>query len=199
MFEALNLATLGDPITRRELEDGLKKWLSRFGLQEFGSRIVEHDRVKAGCRDDTGTRVELAMGSHGNRQISTVITQLIVAPRHSVIMIEEPEISLHPKLQALLPLLFADAILKYGKQVIVTTHSSTLALAVSDVISGSEEYPDIGRLSADDVALYHVTRDGQGWTNVQRIELTKEEYPTEIPLFAEVEMRIFNRMLRGLG
>jgi predicted ATPase len=71
--------------------------------------------------------LNLAFASFGSSQILTVITQLFWSNEGDMILIEEPEISIHPKGQVMLTELFADAI-KEGKQVVITTHSGYLPI-----------------------------------------------------------------------
>jgi predicted ATPase len=113
-------------------------------------------------------------------------------------MVEEPEISLHAKSQMLIPLLFADLIKKHNKQILATTHSSIIMLALSDAVLGSEEFPDVPKLKVDDIAVYHVERDKDGFTKVEPIKLTKEGYPVEIPSFVEVEAKLYEKILSRL-
>ena len=193
--------TFWDTSVRRELGGMLKKWLERFGLKDVSAGLdnVQQGVLRATYRD-LETMLDLCMGSYGCKQLAAMIAQLVVSPKGSVIMIEEPEISLHPNLQALLPLLFADVIKKHEKQVIVTTHSSILTLALSDAVMGNEEYSDVENLSVEDIALYHVIRDKEGYTKVEPLELTEEGYPKSgVPSFVEVEKKLFSKLLERVG
>jgi len=184
---------------RKELGTMITKWLERFGIKDFTTGLDAEEGAIRATYFDKDTCLDLAMGSYGDRQLATLIAQLIVAPKHSVVMIEEPEISLHPKAQILLPLLFADVIKNHEKQVIITTHSSLIPLALSDAILGSEEYSEVPKLNPEDVIIYHVDRDANGFTSVTPIELSKEGYPKEgIPSFTDVEMKLYEKMLTRL-
>jgi len=77
---------------------------------------------------------------------------------------------------------------------VVTTHSSIIPLALSDAVCGSEDYPEVPKLSPDDIALYHVVRDEEGFTKTHRIKLTEEGYPEGgIPSFFRVEAKLYDR------
>ena len=177
-----------DPDVKRELSSLVSSWAEKFGIHDLNAGLLEEE-LRAMYKDIA--TLDLALGSYGHRQLIAFLTQLIVAPRGSIIMIEEPEISLHPENQVLLPLLFADIIKRHDKQVIVTTHSSVLTLAVSDAVS---EYG----LKAEDVAIYHVTRDKNNFTKVEEVELTEEGYPRHIPSFARVEAELVDKMSERL-
>lgn len=193
MLKAMAYAYLNaDLVIKRELTELLTGWAEKFGVKSLNAGLKENELLAVYM--DVGM-LNLASASYGQKQLITFLTQLVVSPRGSVVMIEEPEISLHPESQAILPLLFADIIKKHNKQIIVTTHSTILPLTISDAVSGEglsgiriEETLDV-----DDIALYHVTRDGNS-TRVEEIELTEEGYPRYIPSFAKVEAELFERM-----
>jgi len=188
-----------DPRVSEELKEMITSWAERFGITKLNMGLDEEGKIRATFRD-LDTYVDLAMGSHGQRQLLTMLIQLIITPRNSIIAIEEPEISLHPNAQALLPLLFADVIKRHKKQILVTTHSSILALALSDAIMGSEEYPDIPKLDVSDIAVYHVVRDKEGCAKIEPLKLTKEGYiEGGIPSFVDVEAKLYKRMLERLS
>lgn len=138
----------------------------------------------------------------GSKQLLPVIVQLAYASPGSVILVEEPETSLHPDYQTLLPILFANAVLE-GKQVIVTTHSSYFPLSLYQVLEGvvlrrqTAEGKKTFRiqLNVDDVAVYHIHRDKKGLTKAQQLELDKDGLKEGIPSFIEVERKILGRYI----
>lgn len=127
----------------------------------------------------------MALASGGSRQILSVITQIFWSSPGDVIMVEEPEISLHPESQLLVQDLFATAV-KDGKQIIYSTHSSFLILALSKVIKSAH-------LSTDDVALHHVDRGDQG-VKVRRLHLDQNGFVTGwIPSYLKIEDELFDQ------
>lgn len=140
------------------------KWASRFGMEEIkagwrGKNILSSDYIDP----ELQTHLNMTLASQGSRQILTIITQLFWSKPGSVIMIEEPEISLHIEAQLELPKMFSDAI-KEGKQVIVTTHSEHLILALKPLIVN-------GELKPEDVAIWHFEKTEEG-TKAERLNLT---------------------------
>ena len=137
-----------------------------------------------------GTVLSLAQASTGARQVLTVIVQLFWSTPDSLIMIEEPEISLHPEAQVTLAKLFAEVIAE-GKQLIITTHSSFLLQALSEPVQA-------GKLKPDQVAIYDVTKTPKG-TQAKRLEMTREGYIKGwVPSFAKVESRILKQRIKDL-
>ncbi|TRZ91361.1 MAG: hypothetical protein D4R88_02045 [Methanosarcinales archaeon] len=177
--------------SNREYEqtyEKINKWASKFGLSKFSAGWKGGDILGSGYVDDTLNAVlDLAMASHGSKQILSVITQLFWSDLGSIIMIEEPEISLHPDSQARLAELFAESI-SDGKQIIITTHSEFLPLTLSIPIQN-------GLLKTDDIAIYHVKKGEKG-TVIERLELTSKGYVKGwIPSFAELEARLLKEWM----
>jgi len=182
---------------RKTLGNKYLFWLRNFGINDFSAGLAGDKNIKATYLDASGSRLNLSLASYGNRQIASVIAQLIVTPEHSLVMIEEPEISLHPEHQALLPVLFADLIKDLKKQVIVTTHSVVMILALMDAVLG---HPEISHktLSANEIVVYHVERVN-GQTMVKELELTKEGLPKKgVPSFVEAERKLFRRFIERI-
>ncbi len=177
--------------SNREYEktyEKINKWASKFGLSKFSAGWKGGDILGSGYVDEKLNAVlDLAMSSHGSKQILSVITQLFWSDPGSIIMIEEPEISLHPDSQANLAELFAESIVE-GKQIIITTHSEFLPLTLSIPIQN-------GLLKTDDIAIYHVEKRESG-TVIKRLELTSKGYVKGwIPSFAELEARLFKEWM----
>ena len=78
----------------------VKRWASIFGLSSLKAGWLGKDGLKAGFQDpQSHTALQLAHSGFGSQQILPVITQLFCSPVGSIVMIEEPEISLHPEAQ----------------------------------------------------------------------------------------------------
>jgi len=140
---------------------------------------------------------------YGSRQLLPIIAQLAYSEPGSLILVEEPEISLHPSYQRLLPVLFGKAV-NEGKQIIVTTHSSYFVLSLDLVLEGYRLEGQTTRglksydikLSPSDIAVYHVTRDEkEGYTKVERLELDERGLKEGIPSFIEEERKILERFI----
>lgn len=101
----------------------------------------------------------------GISQVLPIVVELS-ARRNSVILVEQPETHLHPRLQARLADLFIDStsVAGRGNQLIVETHSEHLLLRVQRRIRE-------GSLTSDDVAVIYVDQDDSGVATVQRLRL----------------------------
>jgi predicted ATPase len=167
------------------------KWASEFGMDEIkagwrGGKNLSSDYIDPELR----TRLNMALASQGSRQILTIITQLFWSKPGSVIMIEEPEISLHIEAQLELPKMFSDAI-NEGKQVIVTTHSEHLILALKPLIVN-------GELKPEDVAIWHFEKTEEG-TKADKLNLTdKGIVEGWIPSYVKAEEEILKEWFNTL-
>ena len=201
-LKALGVGTYGGSLihvlsliySNREYEGIYKKidkWASIFGLNKFSAGYKGGITLGSDYIDDTlDTVLNLAMSSHGSKQILSVITQLFWSDPGAIIMIEEPEISLHPNAQAHLAELFAEAVCE-GKQIIITTHSEFLPLTLSIPIQK-------GLLGTDDIAIYHVKKEEKG-TSIERLELTPKGYVKGwIPSFADLEDQLFKEWAKEM-
>jgi predicted ATPase len=169
------------------ISEKILKWTGNFGLHKIkagwcGGNLLSSDYIDP----DLNTRLNIALASHGSKQVLTIITQLFWTPPKSIIAIEEPEISLHPEAQVLMQEMFAEAI-KEEKQIIITTHSSFLLLAISEVVRK-------GLISPDDIAIYHIEKGEEGTTAnpPNSLEINENGYITGwIPSFVHVEDQLF--------
>ena len=97
----------------------------------------------------------------GVSQVLPVIVEALYVPRRSTVIFEQPEIHLHPRVQADLADLFVDAIrarengLPRQCQFIVESHSEHFLRRLQRRIAEKD-------LSADDAALYFVDTGGAG-------------------------------------
>ena len=112
---------------RNRTLNGVSKWLKNMNLADrFKVHQVGHSN-----------RYEVVVGSHGVSanlrdvgigisQVLPVLTVAFFAPPGSTVVLEEPEIHLHPLAQSLLAELFAEVSRQRQVQFIVETHSEHL-------------------------------------------------------------------------
>lgn len=111
----------------------------------------------------SGAPVALDQVGYGVSQLLPVIDVCVHAEKQ-IICIEEPELHLHPRLQARLGNLVATSVLRGGNQVILETHSESILLRVRRLIRG-------GRLRPEEVAVLYVDNAGQSGATVRRLRL----------------------------
>jgi energy-coupling factor transporter ATP-binding protein EcfA2 len=135
--------------------EGVSKWLMRMkvatqlevrqqGRSNRYELVVHRDGVACNLRD-VGIGVS---------QVLPVLVVAYFAPRGSTIILEEPEIHLHPLAQSVLAELFVEVSRQRGVQFIVETHSEHLFRRMQTLVAGK-------KVSTNDVALYFVERKGK--------------------------------------
>ena len=107
----------------------------------------------------------LAEGS-GTNALGHLLFELVRAENGATVLIEEPEIHLHPGAQAELASVIAGKAKASTKQVIMTTHSEHIAGRL--LIEVAE-----GNLSPDDVAIYSFEKDDNGICSASEIEVSE--------------------------
>lgn len=126
----------------------------------------------------------------GVSQMLPVVVQLLVNTK-STICIEQPEVHIHPRLQADIANLIAESASAEGRgnQVIVETHSEALMLRIQRHIAE-------GKIAPDDVCVLYIDAGQQGRALPVRIELDEFGYFTrEWPdgFFTERDDDVFTR------
>jgi len=206
VFGEYTIEVISKILAERNLEKikDLEFFCSLFGIEKPRSGWIRIGDILTSSYLDPfiGSPYSLSFPhlGYGSKQILPVITQ-IVKDENKVILIEEPEISMHPEYQVRLPFLFAYAINR-GHQIIVTTHSSYFVLALGLAIQGETLTPEkYGvpeerkiKLSLDDVIVYHVSRDKEG-VKIKKLEFAEDGFIKEgIPSFVDVERTLFRRI-----
>lgn len=186
----LSLCSAG--LNFKDKYDKITSWAEKFEIKGLTAGFWGEQRLRAEFLDPILlVPLNLSLASFGSKQILTIITQLFWSDPGDVILIEEPEISLHPGAQVLLQELFVDAI-NENKQIICTTHSPFLILALLKVIKS-------GKLSNKDIAIYHLEKTKHG-TKAKHLHLNNRGYITGwIDSYAKVEDELFKEWSEGIG
>jgi len=176
---------LSECFTREpEKAERVQKWAGKFQLPNIRAGYIVKRKLESNFRDDIANiSLNSTLAGLGSRQILSIITQIFWSESGDTILIEEPEISLHPKNQVLLHELFSEAI-SQGKQIICSTHSPFFVLALSKIVKKK-------LLKPDQIAVYEVEKDDRG-TSVKTLELNKHGFIVSgIPSFMKVEEDLF--------
>ena len=150
----------------KEVYSNISKWISNFGLTDIlpGARKGQQTGLD-GIDPANQTSVDAIASGFGVNQLIPLIVQCFYAPEGSLILIEDPEIHLHPKHQIELVSLFKDVIGE-KKQLIVTTHSEHILMRLQRLIAQ-------GEMPLNKVAVYYIHRE-DGMTKADRLKISKD-------------------------
>ena len=156
---------------RSDLVSETNRWLKRLEIDymlkvklvgndpgdPFALRLVD-------TRREEPVSVALPDVGFGISQLLPFVVQSLV-PGKEIISIEQPEVHVHPRLQADLGELLAECITR-GKQFIIETHSEHLILRLQRLVREKEIKPE-------DVSVIYVSRGPEG-AKSQRLRLDEE-------------------------
>ncbi len=194
--------SLGKGRSRLTLEERVAKWLKDLGLIEsFTVRPITSGGklFQVWVRHAKATEVLITDVGFGISQILPVIVLCYYAPEGSTILLEQPEIHLHPAVQAGLADVLIDAVRTRKIQIILESHSEHLLRRLQRRIA--EE-----KIKPEDTALYFCTV-GRDVSRLIPLELdlfgTITNWPEgffgdEFKEIASTQEAIINRKRRGL-
>lgn len=143
-----------------DLADGLKHWLRELGIVED---VAVEARGRAGVSievrpTDLDRQVDLAAVGVGVSQVLPVLTVCLLAEPGDIVLLEQPELHLHPALQMRLAD-FLLACVDSGRQIIVETHSEHLVNRLRRRVA-EDDSNNVGEL----VRIVLAERDAEGHT-----------------------------------
>lgn len=163
---SISLDTLdGDAIAEvlkenRGVKRNVNEWFSKFGFKidvsEF-REVIHHMNVT-----QNGLSLDITDVGFGISQVLPIIIQGFLSDEDSLTIIEQPEIHLHPTMQADLGDLFIDIVESGDKRLVIETHSEYLLRRIRRRISE-------GKINKDDVAicLFHPkTKEKPAWVEI---------------------------------
>jgi predicted ATPase len=173
----------GDNLTEilkkeRTVKSSVNTWLEKFGLSVNVEDLKEViHRLKI---NQNGLNLDITDVGFGISQVLPIIVQGFMSKKNSLTIIEQPEIHLHPKMQAELADLFIDVIDSdetKSKTLLIETHSESILKRLRRRIAE-------GKISSNDVAIYYI--HGSKEKNIsavaEKLEISKTgafDWPTE--------------------
>ena len=166
---------------------GMLKRVTGVGLR---ADKVPPQSVKVNSVTPSGP-VNIVSEGFGTNSLIMLLLQLTTAERGATVMIEEPEIHLHPKAQAELASVLAEVALEEGKQVIMTTHSEHITGRLLTLVAE-------GTLTPDDVAIYAFEKDAEGVCTATNLNVTPNgTLEGTVNDFFEVNLAEMNRFAQA--
>ena len=163
-------------------------WADKFSLGGLKAGWAGGGRLKSDYVDPVlKTVLDTPLASHGSRQALTFLTQVFWSKPGTTLVIEEPEISLHPESQTLLPMLFAEAT-RRGVQIVITTRSPFVVLSLWKPVAEK-------MISAQEIAVYHIDK-GEDGSLVKSLQVGPDGNLKEwVPSFSAIEARMLKELM----
>ncbi len=149
----------------RPLENKVSDLLQKVTGTGLRAETVPPRAVEVNSLAPSGP-VNIVAEGFGANALILLLQQLISADKYATVLIEEPEIHLHPKAQAELAEVLAETAKAEDKQIIMTTHSEHIAGRLLTLVAEK-------LLSTDDLAIYSFEKDEKGECYASEIEITE--------------------------
>lgn len=174
-----------------DASERITRWAERFGLPGVTAGWAGGQNLRVVAKDPvTQSKIDLFQAASGSRQGLTLATQLLLSPKGSCLLLDEPENSMHPAFELVLADLLAEAV-GLDRQIIATTHSELLVAAVGMAVRKKALHPD-------QVAIWQLERDTRG-VRAERIAISEAGYLEGfVRSFNEVERGLFNEWQESL-
>lgn len=143
-------------LSDKKIVEQVSHWLNRMGVAEKLEvrRVARSNRYEIVLHRE-GVKANLRDVGIGVSQVLPVLTLAFFAPTGSTILLEEPEIHLHPLAQSVLAELFVEVSKERKVQFIVETHSEHLFRRMQTLMAR-------GTASTDDCAMYFIEKGEKG-------------------------------------
>ena len=128
----------------------------------------------------------------GTNALVHLLFEIVRTVPGATVLIEEPEIHLHPKAQADLASVLVEEAKSDGKQMIITTHSEHILGRFLTLVAE-------GRLSADELAIHSFEKDEKGVCSASEIEVTdRGQVSGGLKSFFETDLDEMRRYVEAL-
>ena len=137
-----------EQITNDTLQEGVNRWLNYMGISHECNIESEKEivRLYLPLPQDENVKVTLADVGFGVSQILPILVEGLRIHSGQTLILEQPEIHLHPKLQMQLADFFISMILS-GKKILLETHSDHIINRIVRRIIESEDDEIISKLN----------------------------------------------------
>jgi hypothetical protein len=178
-FDVLWAAHLSPEGRNREVFDAAGRWLKRLDIAaEFWLDPLGNSSLYRVMVTDPAVEIDVNFADigFGASQVLPVVVQSLSAEPGSTILIEQPEIHLHPRAQSELGDLFIEAAQGNDRTFIIETHSEhILARICRRIAEGKPEW-----LTKDKVAIYYF-KPTPGGTQIQEVTLNEKGQYVDFP------------------
>jgi hypothetical protein len=157
------------------LGTAVNRWLTSLGVHS-GARTVEYGKIGHLLTvDDEAVPyyMDLTQVGVGVSQLLPVLVQVLVAPPGSVLVVEQPELHLHPRVQSRLADLFVSAAMN-DRQIICETHSEYMVTRLRLLVAAE-------RIAYGAVLRVHFVERREGASTVREVRFGRRGEVPEWP------------------
>ncbi len=142
--------------------------------------------------ESLGGDLSLLAEGFGTNALVHLLFEMVRTVPGATVLIEEPEIHLHPKAQADLASVLVEEAESGGKQIVMATHSEHVAGRLLTMVAE-------GKLSADELAIYSFEKDETGVCSASEIEVTdRGQVNRGLKSFFETDLDEMRRYVEAL-
>ena len=164
-FDAQEAQLATNLVYRNEETEKLSRMMHKVTGVGLRAAVIPGREVEVKSQIPVG-EVNVTGEGFGSNTLIQLLHQLITAEKGATVLIEEPEIHLHPKAQADLAEVLAETAKVEDKQIIMTTHSEHLVERLLLLVAE-------GTLTLDELAIYSFAKDEKGECSASEIVVTE--------------------------
>lgn len=142
------------PIHKPRLEE-LNSWVTRLFPDKIVTTESINELIKLKLSNNDGTSDAISDVGFGVSQILPILVQIAVMPDGSTLLIEQPELHLHPSIQTRLAEIIAKAS-RSGRRFLVETHSEHFVRGLQLEIASSSNAASSEGLTPEDVSFVYI-------------------------------------------
>lgn len=176
-----------EAIERFGVQSGL---FTKLNVKRLGSHLSDPTQVLVTGSSRTANLIDVG---YGVSQVLPVIVQSIIATRQNILLLQQPEVHLHPRAQAALGSLFVELVVKGKKQFIIETHSDYIIDRIRMEVGK-------GKMSANDVSILYLEKPKieTKWYSISLSQTGDicDPPPSYRAFFLQEEINLFNRAER---
>ena len=176
--------------TRRNVLNNVNSWLQKLGIaREVSVQRIQATDFRLNVTDvETGIESNITDVGFGISQVLPVIVLPCMLDSDPTIIIEQPEIHLHPAAQLELGDFFVE-MAQGGKQFIIETHSEHIIRRVQTLVA-------TGKITSEEIAIYYID-EGKGGTSIRELPITDEGVLENLPqgFFEHSAREVFQRAM----
>lgn len=162
-----------------ELQGKVSEWYAdNFNGTKVDLKSLDKGMYQVGMiKKDTSFFVNIADEGQGMSQVLPIVVRCLMPDNDAVIVVEQPELHLHPAAHLNLAKLFARTAKDLKHHYLLETHSENFLLGIRDAVVDREN-----PLTPEDVLIYFVDEDEDGSAYLRRIEINRDGDLSDWPI-----------------